>query len=67
MRFRRATTGEVKELELERCTSVHLTNVEDWCDTYAPEIDDDCLELIEATPAERRSLRRAGFKIKRAA
>lgn len=66
MKFRRKTTGEVKTLELERYRGVSLTNVDDWFDVYHPETDSDCLELIEATPNERRALRRAGFNIERA-
>jgi len=67
MKFRRTQTGEVKTLEIERCRSVHLTNVDNWFDVYHPELDDGCLELVEASPNERRALRRAGFNIKRAA
>jgi hypothetical protein len=66
VKFRRAGTGEVKTLALERTTVVALTNVNDWYDTYAPGSDDKLLEVVEATPKELSALRRAGFNIRRA-
>jgi len=67
MKARRIATGKVLELRLERYSGAVLANVKDWLDTYQPGFDDKLIEVVDATPNERRALRRAGFNIERAA
>ena len=64
MKFRQKVTGEIKTLQIERQMTVCLANPRKPTDCFWRGDDDSFLEVVEATPAERRALRRAGFHIK---